>query len=431
EKGPGPHSSWREGAEPIQARMAVSLTAAKTLDLQGTQDQENVMMMEPKEEEQTWECETRLHGNHSPSQEVFCQRFKQLCYQETPGPWEALSQLRVLCCERLRSESHTKEQILELLVLEQFLTILLKELQSWVQGHHPKSGEKAVTVLEDLEKGLNEPGPQVERGTSLGAAWEKPSFQLQVYLQFPSNIAEDDAETKDKGSLPQPPITEVEPQVLREKLTTSTTTFEAAFEGEGPLEQQQRNLKRERLRESPTQGKSFRHMVIFCLTHKTTPTGKKDRECSECGKAFICNSHLIIHQKIHSGKKTCKYSDCGKMFNQSSNLIQQQRIHTGERKPYKCYACGKSFRWSAPLFQHQRIHLGKKPYNCNECGKASSQSFYLSQPLRIHKGEKPLICKECGKAYRWSSRHQRVHAREEPSPWTEGEKLSRQSCTFV
>ena len=49
------------------------------------------MMMVPKEEEQTWECENRLHGIHSPSQEIFRQRFRQLCYQETPGAREALS----------------------------------------------------------------------------------------------------------------------------------------------------------------------------------------------------------------------------------------------------------------------------------------------------------------------------------------------------
>ncbi|XP_058902752.1 zinc finger protein 232 isoform X1 [Kogia breviceps] len=435
--------------------MAGSLTAAETLALQDTQDQEKIMMMEPKEEEQSWEYETRLHGNHSPSQEIFRQRFRQLCYQETPGPREALSRLRVLCCEWLRPERHTKEQILELLVLEQFLTILPEKLQSWVRGHHPKSGEEAVTVLEDLEKELDEPGLQVpgpahgpaqeepwEEKEPVGAAPEKPSIQLQpketqpfpeseqVYLHFPSVVAEDDAEPKDKGSLPEPPITDVESQMLREKLTTSTSTFEAASEVEAPLEQQQRNLKGERLKQSPAQGKSFRQMVV---TLKTASTGKKDHECSECGKAFIYNSHLIIHQRIHSGEKPYKCSDCGKTFNQSSNLIQHQRIHTGE-KPYECHVCGKSFRWSAHLVQHQRVHSGEKPYECNECGKAFSQSSYLSQHLRIHSGEKPFLCKECGKAYRWSSeliRHQRVHARKEPSQWTVGEKVSRQNCTFV
>lgn len=68
--------------------------------------------------------------------------------------------------------------------------------------------------------------------------------------------------------MPQPPITEVESQVLREKLATSTTTFEAASEGEGPLKQQQRNLKRERLRESPTQGESFRQMIVTHNSHR-------------------------------------------------------------------------------------------------------------------------------------------------------------------
>ncbi|XP_023369779.1 zinc finger protein 232 [Otolemur garnettii] len=421
------------------------------------------MMMEPKKEGQSWEYDTRQPGNHSTNQEIFRQRFRQLCYQETPGPREALSRLRILCSEWLRPERHTKEQILELLVLEQFLTILPVELQTWVREHHPKSGEEAVTVLEDLEKGF-EPGLQVpgpahgptqeepwEKKAPLGAAQDTLSIQLQPTemqlkcesqetqpfpeseqecLHFPSNVTEDGPEPRDKGSLPQLPITEVESHVSSEKLTTNTSTFKATSQVESTLDQQQRNLKAERLKQSPVQEQSFRQMLI---THKKTPTGKKDHECSECGKAFIYNSHLVIHQRIHSGEKPYKCSDCGKTFNQSSNLIQHQRIHTGE-KPYECNECGKAFRWGAHLVQHQRIHSGEKPYECNECGKAFSQSSYLSQHLRIHSGEKPFICKGCGKAYRWSSeliRHQRAHAMKEPSQYFEGENVSRQTCTFV
>lgn len=159
--------SSRYGPSPelVQARMAVSPTAAEILALQGRQDQEKIMTMtmEPKEEEQAWGYEPRLHGHHSPSQEIFCGRFRQLCHQETPGPREA----GVLCCEWLRPDRHTKEQILELLVLEQFLTILPGELQSCVRGHHPESREEAVTVLEGLEKGLEEAGLQVGRGNVL------------------------------------------------------------------------------------------------------------------------------------------------------------------------------------------------------------------------------------------------------------------------
>lgn len=43
-------SGWYGSSpEPVQARMSVSLTAAKTLAPLGTQDQEKVMMMGPKE----------------------------------------------------------------------------------------------------------------------------------------------------------------------------------------------------------------------------------------------------------------------------------------------------------------------------------------------------------------------------------------------
>nr|XP_055221171.1 zinc finger protein 500 isoform X3 [Gorilla gorilla gorilla] len=65
-----------------------------------------------------------------PSPETFRQLFRLFCYQEVAGPREALSRLWELCCRWLRPELRTKEQILELLVLEQFLTVLPGEIQA-------------------------------------------------------------------------------------------------------------------------------------------------------------------------------------------------------------------------------------------------------------------------------------------------------------
>uniref|UniRef100_A0A8C9CP47 SCAN box domain-containing protein n=1 Tax=Phocoena sinus TaxID=42100 RepID=A0A8C9CP47_PHOSS len=104
-------------------------------------------------------------GNSQSSQEVFCQHFRQFCYQETLGPREALSQLQELCCQWLIPENHKKEQILQLLVLEQFVAILPEELQAWVRVHQPLNGDEAVSLLGDVERELDGPEFRVGRGS--------------------------------------------------------------------------------------------------------------------------------------------------------------------------------------------------------------------------------------------------------------------------
>ncbi|KAM5234090.1 zinc finger protein 445 isoform 1-T3 [Hipposideros larvatus] len=90
-----------------------------------------------------------------PGQELFRQLFRQLRYYESSGPLETLSRLRELCRWWLRPDALSKAQMLELLVLEQFLSILPAELRTWVQLHHPESGGEAATLLEELQRDVS------------------------------------------------------------------------------------------------------------------------------------------------------------------------------------------------------------------------------------------------------------------------------------
>jgi len=101
-------------------------------------------LVKVKEEDPTWEHTWGSWESSRQAQELCRLRFRRFCYQEGTGPREALAQLQELCRQWLRPETHSKEQIVELLVLEQFLTILPEELQARVREQHPLNGDEAM-----------------------------------------------------------------------------------------------------------------------------------------------------------------------------------------------------------------------------------------------------------------------------------------------
>ncbi|MBZ3878493.1 Zinc finger and SCAN domain-containing protein 18 [Sciurus carolinensis] len=85
-------------------------------------------------------------------------RFREFVYQEAAGPHQTLARLHELCRQWLRPEACSKEQILEMLVLEQFLGILPDRVRPWVVAQYPENCKKAASLVEGLTDVLEEPG---------------------------------------------------------------------------------------------------------------------------------------------------------------------------------------------------------------------------------------------------------------------------------
>ncbi|XP_055988521.1 zinc finger and SCAN domain-containing protein 16 [Sorex fumeus] len=354
-----------------------------------------------KVEEHCWEPDSTSHQDGAHRRELCRQHFRGLCYQDAPGPREALTQLGELCRRWLRPECHTKEQILDRLVLEQFLSILPRDLQAWVRAQHPETGEEAVAVLESRERELDVPTKQVsasseKRETLLDKLTVSRRLPESLSVQLhPSKIQQEQEYGKP----------------LRDGAKTRTKNEEPFQKEDRPKDLESLGELNGRLSEDLPPHPESREAAESDGRGKWPPRGKRRYTCEDCGKSFGHSSDLSKHRRTHTGEKPYKCHECGKSFIQRCHLIGHQRVHSGV-KPYKCKDCGREFSGRTGLVQHQRIHTGEKPYECHECGRPFRVSSGLIRHQRIHTGEKPYECDECGRPFRVSSaliRHQRIH----------------------
>ncbi|KAH0630594.1 hypothetical protein JD844_013804 [Phrynosoma platyrhinos] len=148
------------------------------------------------------------------NQEKNRQCFRRFCYEEAKGPREAYNQLQELCRRWLKVERNSKEEILELLILEQFLTVLPPEIQSWVKKHNLESSMQAVSLAEDFV-----------------LKWRLVKEEQAFGSREISNNINKVAESQEEGSMNLSEVTETpsdagqRPQVCRESETEEDTDF--------------------------------------------------------------------------------------------------------------------------------------------------------------------------------------------------------------
>ncbi|XP_012866786.1 PREDICTED: zinc finger protein 213 isoform X1 [Dipodomys ordii] len=434
--------------------------------LQGSQDQasgEGEGLLIVKVEDSSWE-QVSAQPEDSRDLEACRQRFRQFCYEDVGRPHEAFSQLWELCCRWLRPELRSKEQILELLVLEQFLTVLPKEIQTWVQGQHPGSGEQAVALVEDLQKQpvkgwpqdvcSEELGPEVavQRSRSkrlplvVGVQSQPPvPWEPRRHTQLPAHLKEGRGRegTSAHVSLPSrsseavwwsaqyrpyfhpahPVLTSAagipepaaEPGLLSSSqgpVALGDVPFFFSQEEWGSLDPAQRDLFWDIKQES-----SRNTVLDLGLKSLSVETGLAEVAMALPAPAGGGAGGQAAVAWSPEKAETWESENLPGTALARPPLRRRQFRDLASEKQHSCGQCGKRFRWGSDLARHQRTHTGEKPHKCPACDKSFRSSSDLVRHQGVHTGQKPFSCTQCSKSFSRSAYladHRRIHTGEKP-----------------
>ncbi|XP_068604197.1 zinc finger and BTB domain-containing protein 47 [Brachionichthys hirsutus] len=145
---------------------------------------------------------------------------------------------------------------------------------------------------------------------------------------------------------------------------------------------------------------------------------EKRFSCEICEKKFYTMAHVRKHMVAHTKDMPFTCETCGKSFKRSMSLKVHSLQHSGE-KPFKCENCSERFQYKYQLRSHMSIHIGHKQFMCQWCGKDFNMKQYFDEHMKTHTGEKPYICEICGKSFTSRpnmKRHRRTHTGEKPYP---------------
>ncbi|XP_053145256.1 zinc finger protein 197-like isoform X4 [Hemicordylus capensis] len=390
-------------------------------------------------------------------------RFRQFRCQPSEDPQWVYSQLQELCHQWLKPQRHTKEEILELLALEQFLAIMPQEFQNLIEEGRPK-----VILVENFMSNQQEQELLRRVARISSGAQEVPSgsAQRQVHREATQNSNSDSTVPPSRVMIPHGSDSVCCPDEVE------------MAEG-GPTEAAMTLDKEEGTVLNPTQSAMYwevlpkhygnisspegglvipkpavvtepgQEEIVFILvaedgeTSPDSPSGDKNstksregtsqQESNEPKEGCHMPAKISPSKTAATHKEECKSEgpQQEKMQTESIKLseghisMEEATTHTWVKRLLYSQS-GKTCPISnLGLVNRETPHRGRKLYTCLMCGKTFIQKNSLEDHQSIHTGEKLHKCSLCGGKFRWRKwvvEHQKIHTEEKPFTCPECEK---------